>query len=57
VSWSKRFDEPIELPDGTKLRTLQQAVAYLAGDRRTDNLGIATPSANLWLNSQTKSPR
>jgi hypothetical protein len=30
VSWSKRFDEPIELPDGTKLTTLQQAVAYLA---------------------------
>ena len=57
MSWSKRFDEPIELPDGTKLRTLQQAVAYLAGDRRTDNLGIVTPSANLWLNSQTKFPR
>jgi hypothetical protein len=30
VSWSRRFDEPIELPDGTKLTTQQQAVAYLA---------------------------
>jgi hypothetical protein len=29
VSWSKRFDEPIELPDGTKLVTLRQALEYL----------------------------
>jgi hypothetical protein len=28
--WSKRFDEPILLNDGTKLTTLRQAVAYLA---------------------------
>jgi hypothetical protein len=28
--WSKRFDEPIELRDGTTLRTLQDAVRYLA---------------------------
>jgi hypothetical protein len=30
VSWSKRFDEPIKLPDGTTLRTLRDAVQYLA---------------------------
>lgn len=30
MSWSKRFDDPIELPDGTTLATLRQAVAYLA---------------------------
>lgn len=30
MTWSKRFDEPIVLEDGTTLRTLQQAVAYLA---------------------------
>jgi hypothetical protein len=30
VSWSRRFDEPIVLEDGTTLTTLQQAVAYLA---------------------------
>jgi hypothetical protein len=30
VSWSKRFEEPIETPDGTVLRTLQDAVRYLA---------------------------
>ena len=28
--WSKRFDEPIKAPDGTVLRTLQDAVQYLA---------------------------
>lgn len=29
MSWSQRFDEPIVLPDGGKLRTLREAVAYL----------------------------
>jgi hypothetical protein len=29
-SWSKRFDEPIMLEDGTTLTTLRQAVEYLA---------------------------
>jgi hypothetical protein len=28
--WSRRFDEPIELPDGKKLRTLKDAIAWLA---------------------------
>jgi hypothetical protein len=28
--WSTRFDEPIVLDDGTTLRTLQQAIQYLA---------------------------
>jgi len=28
--WSKRFDPPIVLADGTTLRTLQEAVAHLA---------------------------
>jgi hypothetical protein len=28
--WSRRFDEPIELPDGRKLRTLKEAIAWLA---------------------------
>jgi hypothetical protein len=30
VSWSRRFDDPIELPDGRKLKTLAEAIAYLA---------------------------
>jgi len=29
VSWSRRFDEPIVLPDGTEVVTLRQAIAYL----------------------------
>jgi hypothetical protein len=29
-SWLNRFDEPIELPDGRKLRTLKAAIAFLA---------------------------
>jgi hypothetical protein len=28
--WSKRFDEPIVLDDGTTLTTLRQAIEYLA---------------------------
>jgi hypothetical protein len=30
VSWSRRFEEPIELPDGRKLKTLAEAMASLA---------------------------
>jgi hypothetical protein len=29
-SWKSKFDEPIPLPDGRKLRTLKEAVAWLA---------------------------
>lgn len=29
MSWSKRFDDPIVLPDGAKLATLRDAVAHL----------------------------
>ncbi|CAN7312551.1 hypothetical protein LJR220_001653 [Bradyrhizobium sp. LjRoot220] len=28
--WQRAFDEPIMAPDGTQLRTLREAVAYLA---------------------------
>lgn len=28
--WSRRFDDPIYLPDGIHLTTLREAVAYLA---------------------------
>jgi hypothetical protein len=30
LSWSKRFDEPIVLADGTTLRTLRDAIQHLA---------------------------
>jgi len=28
--WSRRFDDPIPLPDGGKLATLREAIAYFA---------------------------
>src|ERR1700694_6275499 len=30
MSWSRRFEEPIEFPDGRKLKTLAEAMAWLA---------------------------
>ena len=30
MSWSRKFSEPIELPNGEKLITLQDAIAWLA---------------------------
>jgi hypothetical protein len=30
MSWSRRFDEPIVLPNGKKLVTLKDAIAWLA---------------------------
>ena len=30
MSWSRRFEEAIELPDGRKLKTLAEAMAWLA---------------------------
>jgi hypothetical protein len=30
MSWRRRFDEPIKLPNGGKLFTLKQAIAWLA---------------------------
>lgn len=30
MSWQRQFNEPIVTPDGTRLNTLREAVAYLA---------------------------
>jgi hypothetical protein len=30
VSWSREFEDPIPLPDGTRLKTLREAISYLA---------------------------
>lgn len=30
VKWKRRFDEPILLPDGERINTLGEAIAYLA---------------------------
>jgi hypothetical protein len=29
MSWSRRFEDPIELPDGRKMLTLKDAAAYI----------------------------
>jgi hypothetical protein len=29
LSWSRRFEDPIPLPDGTQLKTLREAISYL----------------------------
>ena len=30
VGWQRKFDDPIDLPDGTRLNTLREAVTYVA---------------------------
>lgn len=30
MGWDRRFEDPIPLPDGTRLTTLKQAIEYLA---------------------------
>ncbi len=46
MSWSRRFEEPIVLADGTTLRTLRDAVQYLANtvpqaEQRHDKVLVA----------------
>ncbi len=31
IGWQRRFDDTLELPDGGRISTLQDAIAYLAG--------------------------
>jgi len=37
MGWQRKFDAPIETPDGTRLTTLREAVAYLAKTVRNLN--------------------
>jgi hypothetical protein len=32
MSWRRRFDEPVALPDGTRIATLSEAIAWLAAN-------------------------
>jgi hypothetical protein len=41
-NWASKFDEPIELPDGRKLRTLKEAIAWLA---KIQPFGILQPNS------------
>ncbi len=50
LSWSRRFEEPIELPDGRMLKTLAEAMAWLAkeipkSEHKTEKLKNAAGSA------------
>jgi hypothetical protein len=36
MSWSRTFDDPIELPDGHMLRTLREAGHYVTALSKTD---------------------
>jgi hypothetical protein len=36
MSWSRAFDDPIELPDGHVLRTLRHAGEYVAALSKAD---------------------
>jgi hypothetical protein len=44
--WSRRFDDPIVLPDGAKLTTLREAVAYLA--RTVPKAEQSRPNLGRW---------
>jgi hypothetical protein len=44
--WQRKFEEPIELPDGRKLKTLAEAMAWLAkevpkSEHKTDKVQAA----------------
>src|ERR1700693_1477119 len=40
MSWSRRFDEPIVLPNGKKLVTLKDAIAWLAKEIPKSDQGM-----------------
>jgi hypothetical protein len=46
VDWSRRFEDPIELPDGRKMLTLTDAAAYIMklpkGEQHLDKWQAAT---------------
>lgn len=37
MTWSMRFDEPVQLPDGSQLFTLRQAAKYILTLTNTDH--------------------
>jgi hypothetical protein len=40
ANWKRRFDEPIKLPDGRKLVTLKDAIAWLAKEVPASERGM-----------------
>jgi hypothetical protein len=47
--WQRKFDDPIEAPDGTRLNTLHEAVAYLAKSvpKSEQNMPAVTTAAEV----------
>lgn len=48
MTWSKRFEEPIQLPDGSQLFTLRQAAKHIL------TLSKADHRANEWRTAMCK---
>jgi hypothetical protein len=45
VAWSTRFHEPIKLPNGRKLATLKDAIAWLAKEASNSEHGMKQAQA------------
>jgi hypothetical protein len=45
AGWLRRFDEPIPLPDSRKLRTLKEAITYLAKEIPKKEHGLKSVQA------------
>ena len=48
MTWSKRFEEPVQLPDGSQLFTLRQAARHIL------TLSKADHRANEWRSAMRK---
>lgn len=53
MSWSRKFEDPIETPDGKRLNTLREAVAYLAKTvpKSERNMPAVTTAAEMLTNA------
>jgi hypothetical protein len=47
--WQRKFDDPIQAPDGTQLNTLREAIAYLAKviPKPEQNMPVVTTAAEM----------
>jgi hypothetical protein len=48
MSWSKRFDEPIELPEGTNYPMIFARIAMLRAIHRNDEPGFTDRKEHQW---------
>ena len=59
MSWLREFDEPIQTPDGKQLRTLREAVAYLAKTvpKSERDVPAVTTAAEMLTNAAERADR